>query len=98
MKELLTIVQELQLPIFVFVGVVGFVLCTVGDYYKNKGIREASRQELTYDEDGNYIKPPNPYKPNIVCFNMAGFILLFSSLIALWHYGYFDKYLQMMFG
>lgn len=95
---LLTIVQELKLPILVFVGLFGFVLCMVGDYYKNKGIREASHHDLTYDEDGNYIEQPNPYKPNIVCFNMAGIILLFSSLIALWYYGYFDKYLQMMFG
>lgn len=98
MTQLLTIVQQYSLPIFMVVGVAGFVFCMLADYIKNKDLKKLSQEPIPFDEDGNYVKQKLPNWEIILSFNITGFILMFASLFALWHYGYFDKYLAMLFG
>ena len=97
--SLLTIVQEYKLPIFLVVGVSGFIACLASDYIRNRDLKTISQaEEIPFDEDGNYLKQQLPHREIITTLNISGFILMFASLAALWHYGYFDKYLAMLFG
>lgn len=97
--SLLTLFQQYKLPIFLVIGVSGFIACLASDYIKNCDLKEiAQAEEIPFDEDGNYLKQQLPHREIISAMNISGFILMFSSLAALWHYGYFDKYLAMLFG
>ena len=51
--QLLTIVQQYSLPIFLVVGVAGFVLCMVADSIKNKDLKALAQEELPFDYEGN---------------------------------------------
>ena len=96
--SLLTIVQSLELPISMVIGVAGFAFCMIADHIKNKDLKAAAQEDLDFDEDGNVIQKPLPHKQQIFCWNIAGFICMFASLFALWFCGYFDQYITMMFG
>ena len=95
---LLTNVQSLQLPVFMAIGVAGFVFCLVADGIKNRDLKAAASESPLFDDDGNVMKKPLKHRELLLGLNIAGYICMFASLIALWHYGYFDPYIGMLFG
>ena len=87
----------MKLIIFMIIGVIGFIFCIIADVIQNRGRKFAIEENWGADSE-KAPALPKKLKQQIILFNIIGYILMLVAFLLLLYYGYFDKYIAMLFG
>ena len=85
------------LTIGVIICVIGFTLCVIADCKQNKGRRFAIEENWEGVSEKTSVLPKK-IKRQVFLLNLIGYILMLVAFLLLLYYGYFDKYIAMLFG
>lgn len=97
MQTLTQFVQNNSLPIFMVLGIAGFICSLVADSIKNRALKaDADSEDLPFPEVVE--SKVNSTKRLRLVLNLTGFAFMILALIGLWMFGHFDPYFHMMFG
>lgn len=99
MQPLTQFVQNNSLPIFIFLGIAGFICSLAADSIKNRALKadaDPTLQELPFPEVVE--SKVNSTKRLRLVLNLTGFAFMALALIGLWVFGHFEPYIRMMFG
>lgn len=113
LQTIIQFIHANKLPIFMIIGFAGFVCCLVADHIKNQELKKliqsapvpgddaADKSSAGSPGDKLHERPISALSPRkrqeLLSLNIAGFIMMIASLVSLFYYGYFDRYLAMIF-